>query len=228
MKNSTIAITTGIAGIIVLLTTANLKLSAEYKKGNIISSQTAQLLPSFHHIKEICAKNDEGNWGRNISLQQHKDSTAILYNYYSSAGALFSVINDTLFIEPDPSEKHDGYDLTIYFKELKSVQCSNSSVILGRFKGDSLSVKADHHSLFQGGQMDLKRLHVEASNDAHISINSIDTVPSVTIKLQDRARFNADCTIFVEKELIMSRGSSISFSGMSVENFGIKRTLIRK
>lgn len=224
MKNSTIAITTGIAGIIILLTIANFKLSAEYKKGNIISSQTAELLPPFHHIKEIPVK-DPNKWGRRITLEQNNDSTAILYNYYSESGLLFSVVNDTLFIEPSLLQKNNGTTITIYYKDLKSVQVSNSSITMRKYHTDSLSIKAIQNSSIRCWSVIPEYLKVEARNEARVTIASMDTVPFANIQLQDNAEFRAEHTIFLQKELNMSMNSSISFLGMSIENFGIKRTI---
>ena len=90
MKKSTLSIILGIAGIFVLITIANLKLSAEFKKGNIRSGMAVLQLPPFHHIKEIHPKDAENIWGK-ITLIQHKDSSALLYNYYGSPEVLYSV-----------------------------------------------------------------------------------------------------------------------------------------
>ena len=227
MKKSTWAIILGIAGLIGLLTIANFKLSAEYKKGHIISSMTAQSLQSFHHIKEIRAKDNEGIWIRRITLQQHADSTAILHNYYKSTGVLISVVNDTLFIEPDPIEKDNGYDLIIYYQELKSLQGMNSNIIVLGCTSDSLSIKAENIALINCNQGHFKKLNIEASDNTQVKVYQSDTVYSANILLRNFATFEARNTIFLNKDLKMSNMSTVSFSGTSSESFGIKRTLIK-
>lgn len=227
MKKSTWAITLGIAGLIVLLTIANFKLSAEYKKGHIISSMTAQSLQPFHHIKEIRAKDNEGIWNRRITLQRHTDSTAILHNYYKNTGVLFSVLHDTLFIEPDPTEKDNGYDLVIYYKELKSLQGANSNIFLSDCTTDSFSIRAENIAAISCDRGHFKKLNIEASDNTQVKVYQSDTVYSANIILHNFADFKARNTLFLNKELKMSDLSSVSFSGTSSESFGVKRTLIK-
>ncbi len=227
MKKSNWAITAGIASIIALLTIANFTLRAEYKKGHIISSMAAQSLKPFHHIKEIRAKDNEGIWARRITLQQHADSTAILHNYYKNTGVLFSVLHDTLFIEPDPTEKDNGYDLVIYYKELKSLQGANSNIFLSDCRTDSLTIRAENIALISCNRGHFKKLTIEASDDTQVKVYQSDSVYSANILLRNFANFNARNTVFLNKDLKMSDASSVSFSGTSVESFGIKRTLMK-
>jgi hypothetical protein len=227
MKKSTLSIIFGIAGIIILITTANIKLGAEYKKGNIISGMATLPLPPFHHIKEIHSK-DADRYGSLINLIQHKDSSAILYNYYGTPDVLYSVINDTLFLEPERNTNNHAYNLTIYFQDLKSIQCSNSSVTINKCTLDSLSIKADNYSNLYFTDVRLKRIQVEASDEANVNLSSQDTIPFAGILLHDHATFKANIAAFVEKEIKMNANSTISFSGFSANNFGIKRTLIQK
>ena len=227
MKKSTLSIILGIAGIITLITVANLKLCAEFKKGNIRSGMAALHLPSFHHIKEIRSKELSKIDGL-ITLIQHKDSSALLYNYYGSPEVLYSVNNDTLFLEPAKNDRNLDYNLIIYYQDLRSIQCSNSIITMQKCTTDSFSVKADNYSSINFTNVRLKKIMVEASEDASVTLSSKDTIPYAGILLNDRATFKANLTAFSEKEIKMSPNSTISFSGLSAANFGVKRALIQK
>ena len=227
MKKSTIAITLGIAGIFVLITVANVKLSTEYKKGNIRSGKTAIQLPVFHHIKEIRSK-DANRFRGGIKLIQHKDSSALLYDYYGSPDILYSVKNDTLFLEPEKNEKSHDYNLIIYYQNVKSIQCSNSIISIQKCTMDSISVTADNYSTLFFSDARLKKIKVEASDEATVTISSRDTISHAAILLHDKATFKAEYVTFLEKEIRMNANSTISFSGISADNFGIKRSLIQK
>lgn len=224
MKKSTVSISLGIAGIFMLITAANLKLSSEFKKGNIRSGMAALPLAPFHHIKEIHPKDAE-NFSGKITLIQHKDSSALLYNYYGSPEVLYSVNNDTLFIEPERNERNSAYNLVIYYRDLRSIQCSNSNITMKKCTIDSLSVEADNYSNLYFTDARLKKIKIEASGDAKVTVSSQDTIPYAGIFLHDRASFKANNAFFLEKEIRMNANSTISFSGMSADNFGIKRTV---
>ena len=227
MKKSTVAITLGIASIFVLITVANVKLSAEYKKGNIRSGKTAIQLPVFHHIKEIRSK-DANRFGGGIKLIQHKDSSALLYDYYGSPDILYSVKNDTLFLEPEKNEKSHDYNLIIYYQDVKSIHFSNSIISMQKCTMDSISVTADNFSSLSFLDARLKKIKVEVSDDAKVSISSQDTISHAAIILHDRATFKAEYVSFLEKEIKMNANATISFLGISADNFGIKKAPIQK
>ena len=227
MKKSTLSITIGIAGIFILISIANLKLSAEYKKGNIRSGMAAIQLPVYHHIKEI-RSTEPDRFGGYITLIQHKDSSALLYNYYGSPDILYSVKNDTLFLEPELIEDKRLFNLTIYFQDLKSIQSSNSNITINKCRIDSLSVKAANYSSLYFTDATLNKLKLEATDEAGVTLSSKDTIPFASIHLRDRAMFKANIAAFLEKEIKMDANSTISFSGMCADNFGIKRTLVQK
>ncbi len=227
MKKSTLSIILGIAGILVIISVANLKLSAEYKKRNIRSGMAALQLPSFHHIKEIRSKELNTVEGF-ITLIQHKDSSALLYNYYGSPEVLYSVKNDTLFIEPEKKDRNSTYNLFIYYQDLKSIQCSNSIITFQKCNADSFSVKADNFSNVNFINASFKKINVEASENAGVTLFSLDTIPYASIILHDLSSFKANVAAFSEKQIKMSPNTTISFSGWSADNFGIERTLIQK
>ena len=227
MKKSSLSILLGIAGILVLITIANLKLSAEFKKGNIRSGLAALQLPSFHHIKEIRTKELSRLDGF-IILKQHKDSSALLYNYFGSPEILYSVKNDTLFLEPDRNDRNLDYNLIIYYQDLKSIQCFNSNITMEKCTAESLSIKAENYSSLSLLNASLKKVNVEAAEEASVTLSSKDTIPYAGILLHDRATFKANIAAFSEKQIKLSPNATISFSGWSADNFGIKRTLIQK
>jgi hypothetical protein len=59
----------------------------EYKKGAIQSVIQKEMLPIFHHIKELNSlKNLDYTYKPFINIYERKDSSAIAYNYYNPIG----------------------------------------------------------------------------------------------------------------------------------------------
>ncbi len=225
MKKSTATILLGITGLLTTLTAANLKLSSHYKQGKIGSYYTAQMLSVFHNIKEIGLDEGDFDYYKTITIRQQKDSSAVLYEYYSSPNLIFKVENDTLFIIPDSKEKkrkNERY-LTILCPELKSLSSLRSSFTLNKMKTDSLLLIADRQSQISFTNGQINTLSVMADSLGNVSITSSDTIPHATIQLKGFSSFSAQDVIILNRKLQLSPGSSLSLSGKSVENFGIKR-----
>ena len=66
----------------------------EYKKGNIQSVIKKEMLPIFHHIKELNnSKNVDYTYKPYINIYERKDTNAIAYNFYNPIGFHYFVKN---------------------------------------------------------------------------------------------------------------------------------------
>ena len=225
MKKSTVIILAGITGLLATLTAANLKLSSEYKQGKVGSYYTAQMLPVFHNIKELGINEEDLDYYKMITIRQQKDSSAVLYEYYSSLNLIFKVENDTLFIIPDTKRKkrmNERY-LTILCPELKSLSGIRSSFTIDKMKTDSLSLIADKQSQISFTNGQITTLSVVADSLANVSVTSSDTIAYAAIQLKGFSSFKAQDAIILNRKLQLSSGSILSLSGRSLENFGIKK-----
>ena len=225
MKKSTITILLGITGLLTVHTAANLKLSSHYKLGKIGSYYKAQMLPIFHNIKEVGINEDDWDYYKTIMIRQQKDSSAILYEYYSSLNLIFKVENDTLFLIPDIKGKkrmNERY-LTILCPELKSLSSIRSSFTISKMKTDNLLLMADKQSQITFLNGHISTLGVVADSLAIVNVTSSDTISYADIQLKGSSSFLAQDVIILNRKLQLSSSSALSLSGKSLENFGVKK-----
>ncbi len=225
MKKSTIALLIAISGLFLCFTVVNFKLKSEYTAGHIQSPLKINILPEFHHIKELNAlSSKEIVYLRNILVYQQKDSSALVHDYYSPAGVNYFVQNDTLFIEPDSTFIQNGYDIKIYCKNLQSIQASRSSISLLNYVSDSISLTTSSF-----GQIDCKHiksnyLKLKIRDESSMVISATDTINKADIYIQNNGLLNASNVYFNEKSLTIKNNGSIRASGQSLKNFGVITT----
>lgn len=222
MKKSTIALLIAIAGLFLCFTVVNFKLKAEYTAGHIQSPMKTNILPPFHHIKEINQSPGKENvYQRNILVLQQKDSSALVHDYYNPVGVNYFVQNDTLFISPDSTFTGSDYNIIIYCKDLQSLDASRSFIRLFNYVADSISLTTSANAGISCEHIKTNYIKMNIKEESSIFVTAADTLKKADIYIQNNGLLNADNVYFKEKNLTIKNNGSIRASGQSLKNFGV-------
>ncbi len=225
MKKSTIAILIAISGLFLCFTAVNFKLKSEYTAGHIQSPMKKNILPPFHHIKEINPSPGRENvYQRNILVFQQKDSSALVHDYYDPVGINYFVQNDTLFIAPDSTFTGNDYNIKIYCKDLQSLHARRSFIRLLNFVADSISLTSSANASISCEHIKSNNINMNISEESSIVISATDTIKKADIYIQNNGLLNAANVYFKEKKLTIKNNGSVRASGQSLKNFGVITT----
>ncbi len=224
MNKSTIALIIALAALPLSLTLVFVKLGDQYKKGAFVNSLVPKILPPFHHIKELTPTNSALNYSNSITLIQNKDSFAIFHDYYEDLGMNFFVSNDTLFLKEDEKIKNPNYHITIYYKDLSSINFVNSLVNMDNCKLDSFFIHTENNTRLSCFSCQIKRLKIFAENYSDITLSGSDSIEYANIHLVDQGKLNTTNVFFKRKDLDMSEYSTLTILGKSMKNWGVKKT----
>lgn len=225
MKKSTITILIAITGLFLCFTVVNLKLKSEYTAGNIQSPMKTNILPPFHHIKEINSSPGKENvYQRNILVVQQKDSSALVHGYYNPVGVNYFVQNDTLFITPDSTFTGNDYNITIYCKNLQSLDARRSFIRLLNYVADSISLNTSANAGISCEHIKSNYINLNISEESSIFVSATDTINKADIYIQNSGLLNAANVYFKEKNLTIKNNGSVRASGKSLKNFGVITT----
>ncbi len=223
MNKSTIALIIALAALPLSLTLIFVKLGDQYKKGAFVNSLVPKILPPFHHIKELAPPKLAVNYSNSITLIQNKDSFAIFHDYYDDLGMNFFVSNDTLFLKEDEKIKDPNYHITIYYKDLSSINFVNSLVNMFTCKLDSLLIHTENKTRLTCFGCQVNRFKISAANFSEITLTGSDSIEYANIHLFDQGKLDATNVVFKRKDLDMSAYSTLSIYGKSIETWGIKK-----
>lgn len=221
MKKSTITLLIAITGIFLCFTVVNLKLKSEYNAGRIQSPMKTNILPVFHHIKEINVFPKETNiQGNSFFVVSRNDSSALVHDYYNFEGLTYYVKNDTLYLEQD-SISMNYKNIAIYCKELRSIHANISEFTITQNKTDSLLLFTHNTAriLYEGIPNNYLKIKIE--DQSRIIITSKDTITKANITISQNGSLKAADIYFKEKMIIIKDSATIELSGKSIQNFGV-------
>lgn len=224
MKKSTLLAIVAIIGTIATLLTINLKLKAEYNKGNMQDPYTKTKLAAFKYIKVVFDSTSAN--GEEFRINVSKTAEPSIATYYNeSAKLVYKVSNDTLFVTNDPFDK-EHYSLfdrvIINTPELKAISVTKGSYQINADHTDSLSVTANKKT---GVNLKLNKPHwltIDASNEASITVTSKDTIGGALIQLTDKSSFTAKDIIIKQKKLQLGDSTTLHLTGRSMKDFGVQ------
>jgi hypothetical protein len=224
MKTSTFLAGAGILFAFATITAANLKIKAEYSKGNIQSAYTRTKLAPFRFIKE---KLDSTTGMPTIfDVNVGKGIEPALEVYYSVApGYLYTVSNDTLFIGIDPANK-EGYrsnePVIISTPVLESLEVSKGLYYINHSDTGQLSVKTSGKSAANFKLEKINRLFLDAADRSKITITAKQPIDEAVMHFTGKSVLGLENTVIRKKTVQFKEGAWLHLSGSSLENFGVK------
>lgn len=218
MKKSNLILAITITIICACFGMINFKLSAEYKKKNILPSVKKVILPPFHHIKEIkSAIKEEPVYLPLINIYQQANSSLLTYYFYSPIGYEYFVKNDTLFLQRDSVSDGGLPVLNLYCNNLKSLSSIESQITLHHFQTDSLQLVSQNNSTITCVGLTNKYLNLSATNKSVISLSAVDTIHKAAIKVLNKSELKLSDAFFKSYTLSIDSTATISTTGKSLK-----------
>lgn len=219
MKKSNMLLIITLSIVCICLITVNIKLSMDYKKGAIQSVIQKEILPIFHHIKEInILKNVDYTYKPFINIYERKDTSAIAFNFYNPIGFHYFVKNDTLYLKADSSFDGGIPAISIYCKNLKSLITSNSNVTLYNYKTDSLYLESNKSSSINAIQINSKSLKLRAKDKSTLSVSAADIIDKGEIRALNNATIKMDNLYFKEQLISIDSSASLTVTGKTLKS----------
>lgn len=191
----------------------------DYKKGAIQSVIQKEILPIFHHIKEInILKNVDYTYKPFINIYERKDTSAIAFNFYNPIGFHYFVKNDTLYLKADSSFDGGIPAISIYCKNLKSLITSNSNVTLYNYKTDSLYLESNKSSSINAIQINSKSLKLRAKDKSTLSVSAADIIDKGEIRALNNATIKMDNLYFKEQLISIDSSASLTVTGKTLKS----------
>lgn len=219
MKKSNILLIITLSIVCICLISVNIKLSTEYKKGEIQSAIQKKILPIFHHIKELNSlKNTNYTYKPYIDIYERKDTSAIAFNFYNPIGYQYYVKNDTLYVKADSSYDGGIPAISIYSKNLKSIIISTSQVNLHQYKTDSIYLESNKYSSINAIQINSKFLKLRAKDNSTLSVSAVDTIDKGEIKAMNNGLVIMSNIYFKEQLLSIDSFASLTVTGKTLKS----------
>ncbi|MBT9482882.1 hypothetical protein [Sediminibacterium sp.] len=218
MKKSNILLIITLSIVCICLTTVNIKLSMEYKKGAIQSVIQKEMLPIFHHIKELNSlKNVDYTYKPFINIYERKDTSAIAFNFYNPIGFHYFVKNDTLYLKADSSFDGGIPAISIYCKNLKSLITSNSNVTLYNYKTDSIYLESNKYASINAIELNSKSIKLKAKDNSTLTVSAADTIDKGEISSLNNATIKMNNLYFKERLLSVDSSASLTVTGKTLK-----------